>query len=426
MRHQSGPAQAGERTRSGIPLHFLMFNVDAPDGVSRAVLTLANFLARTHPVEIISLYRRSRGPAYPISGRITVTYLFDHPPLRRGDDAPRSHRTVPRRRWWPLPRDTARVLLGGRRSRFTGGRGFPNYSLLSDLLLLRKLRTIRTGVLISTRPALHAAAARVARPGVLTIGQDHLNFESRSRERGSLDLIEGAARRGLDSFVTLTPTDAVDYAHLLAATSTRVRTIPNALSWPVSPPQAHDRRVVVAAGRLVRRKGMGRLVRAFAPVAARHPDWQLQIYGTGRLRQRLREQVDQLDLGEQVHLMGHTEDLPTAFAEAAVFASASRAEGFPMVMLEAMSVGLPLVSFDCPRGPGDIIHDGRNGLLVPDNDLPALTAALESLVGDDDRRRSMGAQALVDAGEYVVDRIAASWELLIVELSASTQRLDGA
>lgn len=391
-----------------------MFNVDSADGVSRAVLTLANQLALTHPVEIISLYRRSRGPAYEISERITVTYLFDHPPVRRGTVV-----ETPATQWWPPSRRTARSVLAGRRSRLMHGRAHPNFSLLSDLLLARQLRTIRTGVLISTRPSLHAAAVRVARPGVVTIGQDHLNFESRGREPGSLPFIEEAARRGLDAFVTLTPTDAVDYSRLLAATATRVRTIPNALSWPLGPPAPHDGRVVVAAGRLVRRKGMGRLVEAFAPVAARHPDWQLRIYGTGKLEHQIRERIAELGLSEQVQLMGHTADLPTAFAEAAVFASASRAEGFPMVMLEAMSSGLPLVSFDCPRGPGDIIHDGQNGLLVPNQDLAALSAALELVVSDEERRRSMGAQAHLDAGEYVVDRIAASWEQLIAELVPS-------
>ena len=281
-------------------------------------------------------------------------------------------------------------------------------------------------MLISTRPALHAAAARLARPGVLTIGQDHLNFVSRTQEPGSLEFIEEAARRGLDAFVTLTPTDAVDYGRLLGHTSTRVASVPNALSWPVSPPQAHDAHVVVAAGRLVGRKGMGRLVRAFAPVAGRHPDWELRIYGTGKLEERLRERIDALGMTDRIRLMGHTDDLPTAFAEAAVFASASRAEGFPMVMLEAMSTGLPLVSFDCPRGPADIIDDGSNGLLVPNKDVAALTAALEAVVSDDDRRRAMGAQAHADSAAYVVDRIAASWERLILELGAPESSRDPA
>jgi len=114
--------------------------------------------------------------------------------------------------------------------------------------------------------------------------------------------------------------------------------------------------------------------------------------------------------------MGHTGDLPAAFDDAAFFASASRAEGFPMVMLEAMSKGLPLVSFDCPRGPSDIIRDGRNGLLVPNKDLAALSAALETMVADDDRRRSMSRHALEDADDYAVGRIAESWEALFADL----------
>jgi glycosyltransferase involved in cell wall biosynthesis len=396
----------------GMPVHFLMFDVDARDGVSRAVLTLANHLSLTRPVELISLYRRPGGPAYSISERVRVSYLFDHPHLPRGATGGHSAR-------WSSIRHPVRNVLARRRSRLARGRGFPNQSLLTDLALARKLRTIHTGVVVSTRPALHVAAARLVQPGVVTIGQDHLNFESRSKEPGSMAFIEEACRRGLDAFVTLTPSDAADYARALAATSTRVATIPNALSWPLGPAREYDQRVVVAAGRLVPRKGMARLIRAFAPVAQRHPDWELRIYGSGRLEGRLAERIERLGLGDQVLLMGHTEDLPAAFDEASVFASASLAEGFPMVMLEALSKGLPLVSFDCPRGPGDIIRHGQNGLLVPDGDIGALSEALEALISDDERRRRMGARALADAEEYVVDRIASSWNALIDELVAS-------
>jgi len=395
-----------------LPVHFLMYNADARDGVSRAVLTLANQLSLTHPVEVISLYRRPGGPAYTISERVRVTYLLNQAPVPPGAAPSRTiHRSA---------RQTAKAFLARRRSRLAHGRGFPNLSLLTDRALRRKLHTIRTGVVISTRPSLHAALARLARPGVVTIGQDHLNFLSRSKEPGSMAFIEEACYHGLDAFVTLTAGDADDYRRALGAWRTQVATIPNALPWPVSPPRVHHSRVVVAAGRLVPRKGMARLIRAFAPVAERHPDWELRIYGSGRLEEKLGQQIEQSGLAAQIRLMGHTDDLPAAFDDAAVFASASSAEGFPMVMLEALSKGLPLVGTDCPRGPGDIIRHARNGLLVPNKDVRALQYALETVIGDDDLRRSMGAQALADAEQYVADHIAARWDQLFDHLCGTT------
>ncbi|HEX2858180.1 MAG TPA: glycosyltransferase [Propionibacteriaceae bacterium] len=404
---------------SGVPVRFLMYNVDARDGVSRAVLTLVNELVRTHPVEIISLYQRHEGPAYAISPDIRVTYLFDHPPVPR-TDAATGEQPVPDTRYARRlrTRHPVRNLLARRRSRLADGRNFPNYSLLTDRALARALRGIDDGVVVSTRPALHAALARLARPGVVTIGQDHLNFMSRTTEPGSMAFIEEACRRGLRGFVTLTPSDAEDYRRTLAGTGTVVTSIPNALSWPVSAPQERTARVVVSAGRLVPRKAMAQLVAAFAPVARRHPDWELRIYGTGPLAEKLQRRIDRLDVRRQIRLMGHTEDLPAAFDDASVFASSSVAEGFPMVMLEALSKGLPIVGTDCPRGPGDIIRHGRNGLLVPNRDVEALSEALEQVVSDDALRRSMGAEALTDAEQYVPASIAARWTRLFEELGA--------
>jgi glycosyltransferase involved in cell wall biosynthesis len=377
-------------------VHFLMFTADGADGVCRSVLNLANHLCERHPVEIISVYRRRATPASRIDGRIRVRYLVD---LR--DDGPpgRLRQWLARRPSYLVDRAVARRL-----------------SLLTDLQMLRTLGRLAPGILISTRPTLHLASTRLASRRLVKIGQDHLNYPYRARENGLLGVIERAALGGLDAFVTLTSEDAADYRRLFGDRGALVAPIPNALSWPLQGRSQLDSKIVLTAGRLVRRKGMDRLIRAFAPVARTHPDWELHIYGKGQLEPSLRRQIDECGMSDRIRMMGHTRDLATVMESASIFVTASRAEGFPMVLLEAMSKGLPLVAVDCPRGPRDIVRDGDNGRLVPNGDLLALSRALEDMMGDADARRRMGARARADAENYTMDGVAAQWERLFQTL----------
>ncbi|MDP3967408.1 MAG: glycosyltransferase [Nocardioides sp.] len=182
--------------------------------------------------------------------------------------------------------------------------------------------------------------------------------------------------------MVLTEADARDYTDLLPSMDTPVTVLRNALPWDL-PPESGPRtaRTVVAAGRLVPEKGFDRLVDAWAPVAAAHPGWALDIHGEGALRRSLQERIDRAGLADVVRLRGYTADIGRVFSEASLFVMSSRREGFPMVLLEAMSTGLPLVAMDCPRGPGEIVTPA-NGLLVPDGDVVSLGAALADLVGD--------------------------------------------
>jgi len=115
--------------------------------------------------------------------------------------------------------------------------------------------------------------------------------------------------------------------------------------------------------------------------------------------------------------MGRTPDLGAALAQASVFALSSRFEGFGMVLVEAMSKGLAVVSFDCPRGPGEIVQHGHDGLLVPAGAVDGLGAGLLELIGDAALRRRLGAAAAESARAYAGDRIATRWEELLAEVA---------
>jgi glycosyltransferase involved in cell wall biosynthesis len=174
----------------------------------------------------------------------------------------------------------------------------------------------------------------------------------------------------------------------------------------------------VAAGRLTNQKGFDRLIPAFAQVAREHPDWTLRIYGSGPHRARLQRSILERGLYNNVRLMGRANNMGEEFAKASIYVMSSRFEGFPMVLLEAMSKGLAVVTFDCPRGPSDLITPGEDGLLVPNGDIDGLAQGLLHLVEDEERRRSLGAAAVRTAGRYDAESVGRQWDDFLAGLLA--------
>ncbi|HSD81667.1 MAG TPA: glycosyltransferase family 4 protein, partial [Solirubrobacteraceae bacterium] len=366
-------------------------------GTIRTVLNLAGALAERHDVEVVSVKRGRTTPFFAFPPGIAVTALDDR---RASRPRSRAGRVLDR-----LPS----ILM------HEGDHGYGTSSLRTDLELVRWLRRRGPGVLITTRPALNVIAGRLAPPDVVTVGQEHMNF--RAHSPGLTRELRRAYPR-LDALAVLTREDLRDYGELLASAPTRVVQIPNAVPELEGARSELSNPVVLAAGRLARQKGFDLLIEAFAIVARRRPDWTLRIFGSGRERRLLRAMILDHDLHHHVFLMGPTEHLGRELAQASVFALSSRFEGFGMVILEAMSKGVPVVSFDCPRGPAEIISDGVDGLVVPDGDVPALADGLLRLIGDDDARRRMGAAALQTARRYDAAAVAARWERLLGELAA--------
>lgn len=169
---------------------------------------------------------------------------------------------------------------------------------------------------------------------------------------------------------------------------------------------------VVTIGRYTYQKGYDLLLQAWVEVEKQYPDWTLDIYGQGD-QAWYRELM--MDLGidaHRCHLNGPVEDVLTVYQESTIFVLSSRFEGFGLVLVEAMACGLPVVSFDCPAGPDEIITDGVDGVLVSSGDVQSLAKKLMALMTDENLRQRLGKQARQTAQRYDMAAIANQWRTL--------------
>lgn len=197
------------------------------------------------------------------------------------------------------------------------------------------------------------------------------------------------------------------------------RVIPHPVSR-AAPARFEDRdpSLVVMLARLHPQKRLGDALTAFAEVVAALPDARLEIYGQGPEQVRLQRQIDRLGLGTSVRLMGYTTDPAAVYRHAALSMLTSSFEGFGLVLLESLSHGCPVISYDVRYGPSDLVTDGVNGYLVAPGSTSALAARVVEVLRDDPLRRRLSDQAVRVADDFSERVFVARWSALFRDLDA--------
>lgn len=213
----------------------------------------------------------------------------------------------------------------------------------------------------------------------------------------------------LDHFVVLTEEDAKAWPEL-----DNISVIPDPLSFKPTAQSPLTSSRVLAVGRYVYQKGFDMLLQAWAKIEQSCPEWSLAIYGDGD-RTPYEAFMHQLGIdATRCHLNGPTSDIQREYVKSSLLAFSSRFEGFGMVLVEAMACGLPVVSFDCPCGPKDIVHHGEDGLLAEAGNVDDLARKLHQLMTDDNQRTAFGRHAQQNALRFSIDQIALRWKVVFV------------
>jgi glycosyltransferase involved in cell wall biosynthesis len=352
---------------------FLVGNISLSGGTERAVATIASGLAeKGWNVSIVSL----RGDSRP--------FFALHPSIALHT-----------------------VLRGNERLR---------WHLVHSLLRLRKIaKACAVDVWVDAETVLSAYSV----PALAGLEVRHYSWENfhLHEHLGSVvrPLGRAAAAYFCTGVVVLTTADQQAWLKKFGV-KRAIHHIPHCVQRyrPVSKESLRERKnIVLAVGRHCDQKGFDLLLQAWATVCTRHPRWHLRIVGSGELTLELQALSRSLSIENQVEWIAHTNDVDSHYAECSIYALSSRFEGFGIVLIEALTHGLPIVSFLCHHGPEDILADQHCGTLVPNGNVPEFAQALEMTMTDDTRRHAMAHAALQRAEHYAPSVVIAQWERLL-------------
>lgn len=221
--------------------------------------------------------------------------------------------------------------------------------------------------------------------------------------------------RRFDKFVVLTNEDRGYWGNL-----PNIEVIPNAAMHVSDTYSDVMNKRVIAVGRLDYQKGFDRLIQAWQLVqhTGKFTDWKLDIFGQGEWQEMLQQMIDKAGLQDSLQIHQPTKQIGEEYVKSDLLVMSSNYEGFPMVMIEAMACGLPVVSFDYKCGPKDIIQSGINGLLVPNGDIQALADAMMKVMEDEAYRKmlSLNARKVVDT--YSEQAVMSQWIRLFTSITA--------
>lgn len=246
----------------------------------------------------------------------------------------------------------------------------------------------------------------------------HYRWETASDLRGRLMAIVGEwydyhfSIKKYDKIVVLTEADKSGSW----ATWDKVVVIPNPITHASDRLSVDTEKVAVTAGRLAPSKNYVSMINVWRKVVDRHPDWSLHIWGTGAMQTVLEQHIKSKGMTDRVLLKGYSSKVTDEMAKASLFISTSVSEGFSLATLEAMSVGIPTVVYNCPGGIRYLVKDGETGFLVPMNDEDAFVEKVCTLIENEELRKTMGQTALKEGEQYKIEKIAQRWMELFQEL----------
>ncbi len=345
---------------------IIVGTIDKGAGTERAVVNLSNILSGAgYKVRLISLFTtEEKRSYYELDERVLIIHLGDNP--QKGLNRLIFFMSLPKR-----------IRIIDKREHFD--------------FLLGTIHAVNCVILFSRIKAKIIAC-------------EHMCYDA-------APFVSKVVRRAVYPFmyrvVLLTEADKNKYNFI---PNNKVCVIPNSLSFKCETPSRLNNKRIITIGRLTRQKGFDLLIQASKKFFMYVNDWTIDIFGEGEDERKLLNMIQEYGLQDKVLIHPPTQNIKEELLNSGFFVCSSRWEGFSLVLMEAIECGLPVVGFDCPEGPGEIIIDGDNGYLVEEENVEMLADNMIKIAMDEDLQKKLGENAYRSAERYSSDVICKKWE----------------
>ncbi|MBR2786963.1 MAG: glycosyltransferase [Clostridia bacterium] len=357
-------------------------------GIEKQSITFANELSKKYNVEIISTYTMKTEPAYSINPKVKIKYLIDDKPNRdEFKNAVRSKNLI----------DIIKQAYKAIKILF-----------LKNHLMIKEIKKLNTDFVISTRIEYANMLSKYAPDSVVKITQEHLHDDSTKY----VNAVKKSFKN-LDYLIVLAPGSMQNYSKWLVDNKKiKIVEIPNILEEIPKESSLLNGNNIVSVGRLHPVKNFETLIKVFKGVVEAIPNATLTIVGGGEEYEKLDNLANDLNISKNVKITGmlNKEEVKKYLLTSDIFVMTSLTECFPMVLLEASSCGLPLVSFDVPVGPKAIIKNGENGFLIQNRNEDEMTETIIALLKDREKLASTGRKAKEMSFNFVPEKIMGKWD----------------
>ena len=363
-------------------------------GIENATINSANSLSKTKDVEIISFYKLSDENLYNINDKIKIKYLYYGKPNK--DELINSVKEF--------------NILSFIKNAFIATK----ILFKKGYTVIKEIKNIKEGIVISTRIEFTVLLNEFGNKDVIKIAQEHYHHNDNKKYIRTMKYNYS----NIDYVLALTDGLKQDYERFLEGNNTKVITMPNMLEEINYKKSNLTTKNVIFVGRLDKGKRINEIIDISSKI---DNDWTFNIIGSGKEKESLENQIKELKLEDKVFLVGgkpHNEVLDY-LQESSIFIMTSISEGLPMVLLEAMSLGVPCIAYETRSGINDIITNKKDGFIIKNRNETEMIKKLELLMNDDDLRKEFGKNAKLKANRFSKEEITKRWISFIDNIKLS-------